>query len=270
MKLWHYLLKFATDLLQLSSSLRNSPTFKSFEEKVETTVTSLKVMVKGCYMAMLEVWWLHCPCHLHRKVIEFAVESRIPCKFHATSEALLESEDKSEKSSFSALLLLLLSAKVNKWSQKCQKYAHTKVENRDISGVTTVHYAVWGRAMWRHKVQFCKQCSLTSFVLCHARQKQLFVYRLKLGPGWSYSPCSTRDVLTECPWLSWWELSCNSVLSYHLCSQHWSSLSLMQVSIFSLISIFCLYLKFQNHINIFAVGQKHLMRKLLGITNNTC
>lgn len=171
---------------------------------------------------------------------------------------------------FIAVKLLLWSAKVNKWSQKCQKYAHTKVENRDISGVTTVHYAVWGRAMWRHKVQFCKQCSLTSFVLCHARQKQLFVYRLKLGPGWSYSPCSTRDVLTECPWLSWWELSCNSVLSYHLCSQHWSSLSLMQVSIFSLISIFCLYLKFQNHINIFAVGQKHLMRKLLGITNNTC
>ncbi|NXK46508.1 TPD53 protein, partial [Chauna torquata] len=45
-----YLIKFATDspsLLQLSFSLRNSPTFKSFEEKVETTVTSLKTKVGG-------------------------------------------------------------------------------------------------------------------------------------------------------------------------------------------------------------------------------
>lgn len=41
---------FATDsssFLQLSFSPRNSPTFKSFEEKVETTVTSLKVEIRG-------------------------------------------------------------------------------------------------------------------------------------------------------------------------------------------------------------------------------
>ena len=139
---------------------------------------------------------------------------------------------------FIAVKLLLLPAEVNEWSQKCQKYGHTEVERRDISGVTTVDYAVWGRAMWRRKVQFWKQCGLMSFVLCHARQTQLFVYRLNLSPGWSYSACSTRDVLTECPWLSWWELSCSSGLSYHLCSQHWSSLSLMQVSIFSLIQCF--------------------------------
>lgn len=50
-------------------SPRNSPTFKSFEEKVETTVTSLKVKVRGRVTVFVEVWQLNSSCHLYRRPI---------------------------------------------------------------------------------------------------------------------------------------------------------------------------------------------------------
>lgn len=60
-------------------SPRNSPTFKSFEEKVETTVTSLKVKVRGrvCMPVCVKVWQLSCLYHLYRRLIEIVVPSRI-------------------------------------------------------------------------------------------------------------------------------------------------------------------------------------------------
>ena len=77
--------------------------------------------------------------------------------------------------------LLLLSAKVNKWSQKCQQYGRAQMVSRDNSeGVTTADHALEGRATCRCRVSFWKQRGLVSFVMCPARQMQLCALQREL------------------------------------------------------------------------------------------
>lgn len=97
------------------------------------------------------------------------------------------------------------------------------------SQVWPCDYDAWGRALWRYKVSFWKWYGLKSFLLCPARQTQLFGYIV------NSSPFNTWDPLARCCMLSWWELPCNWFKAHHLCgSQWWISLSLIQFFISSL------------------------------------
>lgn len=116
---------FATDsssFLQLTFSPRNSPTFKSFEEKVETTVTSLKVKVRN------RVTWLGMfKCDSIVVPIIYAGD-RLNFLFRQESDGTVRALWKAKAICKEIVFLcffteksLLFSAKVNKWSQKCQK-----------------------------------------------------------------------------------------------------------------------------------------------------
>lgn len=94
---------FATDssFLQLSFSSRNSPTFKSFEEKVETTVTSLKVEIRG------QVTWV-CLLKCNSLVVPIictgdGLNLLFHQEFHGTAKELMEHEGSMQRNSLSLL-----------------------------------------------------------------------------------------------------------------------------------------------------------------------
>lgn len=94
---------FVTDssCFQLSFSPRNSPTFKSFEEKVETTVTSLKVKVRGrvTWLCMLKCDSLAVPiiCTGDR------LNSLFHQGFHGAARALMENEGNMDTNNLSLI-----------------------------------------------------------------------------------------------------------------------------------------------------------------------
>lgn len=115
-------------------------------------------------------------------------------EFHGTARVLIDNEDNMQKQivflCFSTTKLLLLSTKVNKWSQKYKKiWLYRGVE---ICQVWPCDYSAWDRAIWSHKVRFRKWYGLKNFVLCPARQTQLFAYIV------NSSPFSIRDPLAKC------------------------------------------------------------------------
>ncbi|KAM9637446.1 tumor protein D53 isoform 1-T1 [Morphnus guianensis] len=82
-------------------AMRNSPTFKSFEEKVETTVTSLKVEIRG------RVTWV-CLLKCNSLVVPIictgdGLNSPFHQEFHGTAKALMENEGSMQRNSLSLL-----------------------------------------------------------------------------------------------------------------------------------------------------------------------
>lgn len=70
--------------------------------------------------------------------------------------------------------------------------------------MTTVDYAVQGRAYADARSDF--ESSVASEFCDVPCQADAAVCLASL----SYRPFSAGDGLTKCPWLSWWERSCNS------------------------------------------------------------
>lgn len=81
-------------------------------------------------------------------------------------------------------------------------------------------------------------------------------------PSLSYTPSNIGGVLTKCPLLSWWELSRNSGVIHTTCVLLALNSTFFNAGVFPL--------KFQNCIDIFAVGQEDPMAKLPVISNSTC